>query len=258
MTAADPRLNAGDYLPGDVEEGPVSLPQRVLDHVWADGKTTRQAIDSAARASSSQAGLAAVKYGPTAPPAARPFQVGDRVRITDHNRHRVTPDAQHAFEGIVSRIDPGTAPESEYVFGPYLWIDTEPFVGTSGTTHTATFCPLTDDLTAAADSEIGRSIELLEPAPTDTSGGAVTDQTPALSEAPTPDHGPLAATLSDRTLAKVPSRPAHVPSIVMLDRDAAAQHLADEVEGLLSRFSEGLEIFLPVRQALADYRETIR
>lgn len=28
---------------------------------------------------------------------------------------------------------------------------------------------------------------------------------------PAPDHGPLAATLSDRTLAKVLSRPAHVP-----------------------------------------------
>lgn len=75
-------------------------------------------------------------------------------------------------------------------------------------------------------------------------------------EAPVPDHGPLAATLSDRTLDKVLSRPAHVPSIVLLDRDAAAQHLAAEVASLLTKFSDNLEMFLPVRAALADYEAT--
>lgn len=35
---------------------------------------------------------------------------------------------------------------------------------------------------------------------------------PAPSDPPTQDHGPLAAHLSDRTLAKVLSRPAYVPS----------------------------------------------
>lgn len=56
----------------------------------------------------------------------------------------------------------------------------------------------------------------------------------ALMAAPA-DHGPLAAVLSDRTLAKVLSRPAHVPSgapsLVELDRrEAAERALAALVE----------------------------
>lgn len=47
----------------------------------------------------------------------------------------------------------------------------------------------------------------------------MSDQTPAQ------DHGPLAALLSERTLAKVLSRPAYVPretpSLVELDREEA-------------------------------------
>jgi len=117
------------------------------------------------------------------PLPARPFQVGDRVRITDHNRRHVAPDVQYVFEGIVSRIDPAAEPESGHDFGPYLWADVEPFVNSSGATITATFCPLTDDLTAALEPPIGRSIELLEPAPTIPSDGAVTAPTPAPSDA---------------------------------------------------------------------------
>lgn len=93
---------------------------------------------------------------------ARPFQPGDSVRITDHNRRIVAPHIQYVFEGVVSRIDPAAEPESGHDFGPYLWIDTAPFVGAGGDTYTATFCPLTDDMTAAADVT-GRAIELLEP-----------------------------------------------------------------------------------------------
>jgi hypothetical protein len=96
--------------------------------------------------------------------SARPFQVGDRVRITDHNRHIVEPHRQYVFEGIVSRIDSPAEPESGLDFGPYLWIETAPFAGGSRKTHTATFCPLTDDLTTGSDPSFGRSIELLEPA----------------------------------------------------------------------------------------------
>lgn len=72
-------------------------------------------------------------------------------------------------------------------------------------------------------------------APTDPSTGAVTDHAPVpVAEAPQ-DHGPLAAHLSDRTLAKVLSRPAHVPretpSLVELDRrEAAERALAALVE----------------------------
>lgn len=68
------------------------------------------------------------------------------------------------------------------------------------------------------------------------------------------EHGPMAATLSDRTMSKVLSRPAHVSSIVMLDRDAAAQHLADAVSDYLAASVPKPLVFL--RQALADYRET--
>lgn len=77
--------------------------------------------------------------------------------------------------------------------------------------------------------------------------------------APAPDHGPLAAHLSERTLDKVLSRPAYVPPLVMLDRDAAAQHLADMVTDLLTM--PGVrqcdpDVYDRARQALADYRET--
>jgi len=107
---------------------------------------------------------------------ARPFQVGDRVRITDHNRHSVHPEAQYVYEGVVSNIDPASDPESAYEFGPYLWIDTEPYESPeSGETHGRTFCELTDDLTTSTHPDVSRSIELLEPTPAPSD-----DTTPAL------------------------------------------------------------------------------
>jgi len=98
--------------------------------------------------------------------AGRPFQPGDHVRITDHTRQLVAPAEQYVYEGIVSRIDPGADPDSGHDYGPYLWIDTEPFDNGSGKTYTATFCPLTEDLTKGSDV-FGRTIELLEPVITD-------------------------------------------------------------------------------------------
>lgn len=89
-----------------------------------------------------------------------------------------------------------------------------------------------------------------------------------------PDHGPLAASLSERTLDKVLSRPAHIPSIVMLDRDAAAQHMADTIEELHGDVHQCRGFWYnplrkpgaasakqgpcPTLQAVADYRETTR
>ena len=79
-------------------------------------------------------------------------------------------------------------------------------------------------------------------------------------QTPAQDHGPLAAPLSDRTLAKVLSRPAYVPSLVLLDRDAAAQHLADAVDDLLNDGKNWHDIAArnKVRAALADYRSTVQ
>lgn len=95
--------------------------------------------------------------------SARPFQVGDRVRITDHNRHDLHPEVQHVFEGIVKTIDPAAEPDSEYTYGPYLWAATEPYTSPLGGVFDRVFCPMTDDLADGADVYLGRSIELLEP-----------------------------------------------------------------------------------------------
>jgi hypothetical protein len=100
----------------------------------------------------------------TNPPAARPFQLGDVVRITDEIRRLVSPGVQYVFEGVVSKIDPAAEPDSGHDYGPYLWIDTAAFKNGSGETFTRTFCPLTNDMTRGSD-EAGRSIELLWPAP---------------------------------------------------------------------------------------------
>lgn len=89
---------------------------------------------------------------------------------------------------------------------------------------------------------------------------------PRNSEPPAPhddeqQHGdPMAATLSDRTIAKVLSRPAHVNSIAMLDRDAAAQHLASAAADVLAMPAKSPihRAMAELRQALADYRETTR
>lgn len=68
-----------------------------------------------------------------------------------------------------------------------------------------------------------------------------------------PDHGPLAASLSDRTLDKVLSRPAHVPSLVVLD---AAEHLAEVVSDYLSH-GHGMPGSDVLRQALANFRQAV-
>lgn len=160
--------------------------------------------------------------------STRPYQVGDRVRITDNLRHDLHPEAQYVYEGVVERIDPAADPDSEHKYGPYLWADTEPYTSpSSGEVFDRVFCPLTDDLTTGSDvKEFGRSIELLEPAPTPSPVGDTTpepfsvfelaDAARRIAEAEEPsgdapqDHGPLAAPLSDRTLDKVLSRPTRV------------------------------------------------
>lgn len=166
--------------------------------------------------------------------STRPYQVGDRVRITDNLRHDLHPEAQYVYEGVVERIDPAADPDSEHKYGPYLWADTEPYTSpSSGEVFDRVFCPLTDDLTTGSDDDrFGRTIELLEPAPTTSPVFELADAARRITEAEelsttaTQDHGPLAAVLSDRTLAKVLSRPAYVPretpSLVELDRREAA------------------------------------
>jgi hypothetical protein len=76
------------------------------------------------------------------------------------------------------------------------------------------------------------------------------------------DHGPLAAPLSDRTLAKVLSRPAHVPSLVALDWREAADRLAEAAETadaayatMPSRMPDALG---GLRTAVADYRAAVQ
>jgi len=99
--------------------------------------------------------------------SARPFQVGDRVRITDNLRHNQHPDAQYVYEGVVEKIDPAADPDSELEYGPYLWAETEAYTSPlSGETFDRVFCPLTDDLTTGSDGDdiLGRTIELLAPA----------------------------------------------------------------------------------------------
>lgn len=169
----------------------------------------------------------------------RPFQVGDRVRITDNNIRRLHPDAQYVFEGVVSKIDPAADPDSEYTYGPYLWADVEPYTSpVAGHVFDRVFCPMTDDLTTGSDNDtFGRAVELLEPAPTDPSGGAVTS-TPAPSD--------------DTT-----------PSLVELDRREAEQRVlrtalawhacspdADDVDDLR-------DAFWAMKDAIADYAKAV-
>src|ERR1700754_4069665 len=69
---------------------------------------------------------------------------------------------------------------------------------------------------------------------------------------------PGARVLSERTIAKVLERPAHLPTPVMLACEAGAQRLADMAARLLR--SPALRDRAPIayeqtRQALADFRE---
>jgi hypothetical protein len=89
-------------------------------------------------------------------------------------------------------------------------------------------------------------------------GRIMADEPPAPHDDEHQHGDPMAATLSDRTLDKVLSRPAHVPAIVMLDRDAAAQHLAIAAADMLAagNLHAAADARAALRQALADYRET--
>lgn len=112
---------------------------------------------------------------------------------------------------------------------------------------------------APVDSAQHRSSSQAGLASLSTSGGAVTS-TPAPSEAPAPDHGPLAATLSDTTLAKVLSRPAHVPSLVLLDRLESADRLAVAADAMLDAAARGITTGPVVERlyaALDNYRQAV-
>ncbi len=147
-------------------------------------------------------------------PVARPFQVGDRLRLT----HVYTTRPNKTFEGVISHFDPAGFSAEGKPFPPYANLRDDD--GAYVTSFPMAFEGNYVEFTEAYD------VEFLAPAPAPAtssqaglaahqysptrlapipSGGVVTDHAPA------PDHGPLAASLSDRTLDKVLSRPAHVP-----------------------------------------------
>jgi len=111
------------------------------------------------------------------PLPARPFQVGDRVRVTKHHL-----DGDVAEVGVVrdfQRILPDVPIT--------MWVtldEPKPARYKPDTTLYLSCAWVTDDHTAA--HALGTdTIELIEPAPTDTSGDAVTAPTPAPSDATT-------------------------------------------------------------------------
>lgn len=79
-------------------------------------------------------------------------------------------------------------------------------------------------------------------------------------QTPTQDHGPLAAHLSDRTLDKVLSRPAHVPSLVLLDQVQAADHLANAADIMLTALGLGVTDRAAdhLAEALVAYRAAVQ
>lgn len=166
---------------------------------------------------------------------ARPYRVGDRVRITDHNRHALHPDAQYVYEGVVAKIDPAADPESgEYDFGPYLWADTKPYTNPlSGEVYDRVFCPLTDDLTAGSGPEdLGRTIELLAAAPSD-------------DDSSTPDwYEVRAAHKASADLAARWKAEDATPALVALDENEAAlervRALADQWDASDTRYEYDL------------------
>lgn len=80
---------------------------------------------------------------------ARPFRVGDRVRISGWGSHG-------PHEGAVVRIDPADPGRG---FGPYIATDCQ-YMTDRGELAIAT-CAMTSDLTAGS----GCTVELIEPAP---------------------------------------------------------------------------------------------
>jgi hypothetical protein len=77
-------------------------------------------------------------------------------------------------------------------------------------------------------------------------------------EAPPQDHGPLAAVLSDRTLAKVLSRPAHdTPSLVELDQQQALDSLIANAIAWANGPSDHKGLDGALRLAVADYEQVM-
>lgn len=79
---------------------------------------------------------------------------------------------------------------------------------------------------------------------------------------PAQDHGPLAATLSDRTLAKVLSRPAHVPPGELRERSEVEERVlkaslawhnvdTDDFDGVR-------DTFWAMKDAIADYAKVVQ
>lgn len=137
---------------------------------------------------------------------ARPFQVKDRIKVT----------VRDVMTGKVLRTHTATVRSIKDMSDPSVddWATLmadadEPYaMSTSGVERTTVIVHLVPDHTRTTWAK-STEIELL---PQDDT---------------TPDHGPLAAVLSDRTLAKVLSRPAHVPSLVALDQDDALARMRD-------------------------------
>lgn len=157
--------------------------------------------------------------------STRPFQVGDRVKITV--RDVMTGKMIRSHTGKIRSLKDMSSAEP----GVGDWVtcitevDAPYLMGKSDTEHTVAISHLAVDRTRttwAASEEIELLDEEPEAAPT---------------EAPQ-DHGPLAAHLSDRTLAKVLSRPAYVPretpSLVELDRREAEAARTKEWERVMS------------------------
>lgn len=175
--------------------------------------------------------------------STRPFQLGDPVKITDYDV--MTGKTIRTHTGKIRSLQDMSASDASDWVTCIADVDEPYLMGKSEMLHTVAIVHLVLDRTRSTCPS-NQTIELLEPAPADSPG-----------EAPQ-DHGPLAATLSDRTLAKVLSRPAHVPSLVLLDRDAAAQVLANAVADLLQVIdSDDPHVELAV-QALADYRSAVQ
>jgi hypothetical protein len=147
--------------------------------------------------------------------SARPFAVGDRVVAYGRSGGQVGTGT-----GVIDKMDEIEADGDKYVS---VWVRLDTPVMDDGVERKWITLYLDAD---RVTPQFDHTIALL---PTDTSSGAVTQPNPAPLDVPTPDHGPLAGRLSDRPLAKVLSRPAHVPSLVALDREEMRTLLAEAI-----------------------------
>lgn len=183
--------------------------------------------------------------------STRPFQVGDRVKITV--RDVMTGKMIRSHTGKIRSLKDMSSAEP----GVGDWVtcitevDAPYLMGKSDTEHTVAISHLAVDRTRttwAASEEIELLDEEPEAAPT---------------EAPQ-DHGPLAATLSERTLDKVLSRPVYVPSLVLREK---ADALADAADAMVKAEADAQRLHnrAPARVALdrlrtatADYRQAVQ